>query len=135
MNTMVPKHMPQRAIDFHTVVRMARQIGDVEEATMYGSPAIKVCGKLLAGIPVNPSAEPHSLGVRISIDDRAELIAAAPEIYYVTDHYVDYPVVLVRLHRINPEALKDLLRMAFSFVTRKTSGRKQPRKRGTMKRI
>ena len=46
MNTMVPKHMPQRAIDFHTVVRMARQIGDVEEATMYGSPAIKVRGKL-----------------------------------------------------------------------------------------
>ena len=89
----------------------------------------------MAGIPANKSAEPHSLGVRISIDDRAELIAAAPEIYYVTDHYVDYPVVLVRLHRINPEALKDLLRMAFSFVTRKASGRKQPRKRGTMKRI
>jgi hypothetical protein len=30
----------------------------------------------------------------------------------VTDHYVNYPIVLVRLSRIQLDALKDLLTMA-----------------------
>jgi hypothetical protein len=39
----------------------------------------------------------HSLAVRVGFDDRAELLAAAPDIYYVTDHYLNYNAVLVRL--------------------------------------
>jgi hypothetical protein len=46
-----------------------------------------------------------SLVVRISLEERAELIAAAPDIYYVTDHYLGYPGVLVRLSRVTPERL------------------------------
>jgi hypothetical protein len=38
--------------------------------------------------PANRSAEPASLVVRVDFDDRAELLAAAPDVYYVTDHYV-----------------------------------------------
>ena len=55
----------------------------------------------------------------MDLDDRAELIAADPAVYYVTDHYVDYSSVLVRLPRINPDSLRDLLAMAHKFVTRK----------------
>jgi hypothetical protein len=55
--------------------------------------------------------------VRVGFDDRAELLAAAPEVYYVTDHYLDYSAVLVRLSRVTPEVLRDLLGMAYKFVT------------------
>ena len=59
--------------------------------------------------------------VRVSFDDRAELLAAAPDIYYVTDHYVGYTAVLVRLSRITPDVLRDLLGMAHKFVTARSS--------------
>jgi hypothetical protein len=90
---------------------------DVEESTAYGSPALKVHGKLLACVPSHRSAEPGSLVVRVDFDNRAELLAADPNIYYVTDHYLNYSAVLVRLSRVTPDVLRDLLGMAHKFVT------------------
>jgi hypothetical protein len=48
----------------------------------------------LTCIPIHKSAEPDSLAVRLDYDQRAELMAAAPDVYCLTDHYVNYPVVL-----------------------------------------
>ena len=101
----------------------------VEEGTAYGVPALKVHGKLLACVPANPSAEPGSLVVRVDFDDRAELLAAAPEVYYITDHYADYNAVLVRLSRVNPDVLRDLLGMAYKFVTANAAPHSPSRKR------
>jgi hypothetical protein len=115
------RRAPQPAIDFDTVRKLARELGDVQEPTIHGAPALKVRGKLFAWIPIHKSAEPNSLAVRIDLERRAELMAAAPDVYYVTDHYLNYPSVLVRLSRIHPDALKDLLRMAWSFVVAKAS--------------
>jgi hypothetical protein len=77
----------------------------------------KVAGKLLACVPAHRSAEPGSLVVRVDFDDRAELLAADPDVYYVTDHYLNYSAVLVRLSRVTPDVLRDLLGMAHKFVT------------------
>ncbi len=118
--------MPRRTLDFDTVRKLARELGEVEEHTTRGASALKVHGKLLAWIPIHKSAEPGSLAVRIGIEDCAELIAAAPDIYYLTDHYLNYPTVLVRLTRIEPDALKDLLRMAWAFMAVKSSAKKRP---------
>lgn len=57
---------------------------------------------------------------------RDELIAADPDTYYLTDHYLDYPVVLVRLSRIHIDALRDLLGAAWRFVSAKTPTGKRP---------
>jgi hypothetical protein len=122
--------MPRNKIDFDTVRRIALGLSDVEESTAYRSPAFKVRGKLLAVIPIHKSAEPDSLAVSIDFDQRAELLAGAPDVYYLTDHYVNYPIVLVRLSRIRLDALKDLLGMAWRFVTAKTPrGKSTVRKR------
>src|SRR5256886_16481063 len=75
-------------IDFDTVRKIGLALPGVEESTAYGSPALKVHGKLLTCIAINRSAEPGSLAVRVDFDDRAELLAADPDVYYVTDHYV-----------------------------------------------
>lgn len=113
--------MPRSAINFDTVRTIGLALPGVEESTAYGQPALKVRGKLLACIPANPSAEPGSLALRVDFDDRAELLAADPDVYYVTDHYVGYSAVLVRLSRVNPEVLRDLLGMAYKFVTRRAA--------------
>ena len=101
----------------------------VEESTAYGVPALKVHGKLLACVPANRSAEPDSLVLRVDFDDRAELLAADPDVYYVTDHDAGYNAVLVRLSRVNSNVLRDLLGMAHKFVTRNAAPSSPARKR------
>jgi hypothetical protein len=127
--------MPGHRSDFDLVRKLARELDGIKESTIHGNPSLKVRGKLLTCIPVHKSAEPRSLAVRIDFDHRAELIAAAPDVYYLTDHYVNYPIVLVRLSRIEPDALKDLLGVAWSFVTAKSSSeRRAIRKDGSARR-
>jgi hypothetical protein len=120
--------MPRTKIDFDVVRKIGLTLPGVEESTAYGSPALKLRGKILAGIAVNRSAEPNSLGVCVDFDDRAELLAADPDVYYVTDHYVEYNFVLVRLSRVNPDVLRDLLGMAHKFITRSTAPKLSARK-------
>jgi len=111
------RQKPTSTINFDTVRKIGLALPGVEESTVYGSPALKVLGKLLACVPAHRSAEPGSLVVRVGYDDRAELLAAAPDVYYVTDHYLNYTAVLVRLSRVTPGVLRDLLGMAHKFVT------------------
>ena len=122
--------MPRDTSNFDTVRKVALTLPGVEEGTAYGQPALKLKGKLLACFPAKRSAEPGSLVVRVDLDDRAELLAAAPDVYYVTPHYVGYNAVLVRLSRINREILRDLLGMACKFVARSAAPRSAaPRRR------
>jgi hypothetical protein len=121
--------MPRSKINFDTVRKIGLALPGVEESTAYGSPALKVHGELLACVPANRSAEPGSLAVRLGSDDRAELLAAAPDVYYVTDHYLNYNAVLVRLSRVTPDILRDLLGMAHKFVTAETARRSPSRNR------
>ncbi len=121
--------MPRSTIDFDTVRNIGLALPGVEESTAYGLPALKIQGKLLACVPANASAEPGSIVVRVDFDDRAELLAAAPDVYYVTDHYLDDSAVLVRLSRVNPDVLRDLLGMAHKFVTANVVLRSPSRKR------
>jgi hypothetical protein len=99
------------------VRKIGLALSGVVESTAYGSPALKVRGKLLACVPSHRSAEPGSLLVRVDFDDRAELLATDPDVYYVTDHYLNYTSVLVRLSRVTPDVLRDLLGLAHKFVT------------------
>ncbi len=121
--------MPEKTITFDVVRKIGLAFPGVEESTAYGSPALKVRGKLLACIPTHRSAEPDSLAVCVDLDDRAALLAEAPDTYYVTDHYLPYECVLVRLSKLNPDALRDLLGMAHKFLTRKAPNRPRARNR------
>ena len=126
--------MAGRTVNFDTVREIGLTLPGVGESTAYGQPALKVHGKLLACLPANRSAEPGSLAVRVDFADRAELLAEAPDVYYVTEHYVDYNAVLVRMARVNPGVLRDLLGMAYKFVTRKVAPPARAKARGRGKR-
>jgi hypothetical protein len=94
---------------------------DVEATTKYdGSPVLKVDGMFMAGLATHPSAEPDTLVVRAGLEDRERLVEDAPEIYYLTDYYRSYPLVLVRLSRVEPDALHDLLSVSWRMTTAKS---------------
>jgi hypothetical protein len=108
--------MAKKAIDFDVVRELALELPDVEESTIHGAPSLKVRGKLLACPALHRSTEPNTLAVRLDAGQRARLIAAAPSIYYVTEHYVKHPTVLVRLSRMDRNSLRELLDMAWRFA-------------------
>jgi len=125
--------MASRKIDFDVVREIAMALPDVEESTIHGAPSLKVRGRLLTCPAIHASAEPNTLAVRIDFDQRAALMAAEPSVFYVTDHYVSTPTVLVRLGHIDRESLRNLLGVAWQFVSSKTkaTGRRAGNQRRT----
>lgn len=122
--------MPRKKPDFDIVRKIAMGLSDVEESTIHGAPSLKVRGKLLTCPAIHKSAEPNTLAVRIGFEERARLLAAAPGTYYLTEHYLKHPVVLVRLSRITRDSLRELLGLAWSFVTSHTSKVSNPERGG-----
>jgi hypothetical protein len=110
-------------MDFEAVRKIGCALPGVEPGTSWGQPALKIGKKAFACIASHRSAEPGTLVVRTDFERRAELLAEAPEIYYLTDHYVGYPAVLVRLSKIKPDALRGLLAGAAQFVQREKTAR------------
>ena len=102
---------------FSAVREIGRALSDVEEGTTYGTPALKVNGKMFVCLASHKSAEPDTLVARIGFPQRDEMIATEPDTYYLKEHYVNYPVVLVRLSRVHADALRDLVLMAWRFTS------------------
>jgi hypothetical protein len=104
--------MRKTVATFETVRALGREFPDLQESTMYGSPALKLGKRLVACLAIHRSAEPGSLVVRTDFEQRSALLSEDPETYYVTDHYAKHPVVLVRLARLPHDQLRDLLAAA-----------------------
>jgi hypothetical protein len=81
---------------------------DIIEATSYGDPAFKVGKKFLCRI-----RDADILVVICPLEEKEVLMAAAPGIYFETDHYKGWPAVLVRLKEVEPEELRHRLRKAW----------------------
>jgi hypothetical protein len=118
-----------RAVTFEDVASIGCKLDGVERAIAWGQPALKVRGKMFVCMAAHRSAEPNSLAVRMHFADRDALIADAPETYYLKEHYLNYPWVLVRLSRVRRDALPDLVIGAYQFVQSSNGGKPSPRKK------
>jgi hypothetical protein len=119
-------------VTFEEVRSIALSLEHVEEGTSYGTPAFKVGGKLLARL----REDGDSLVVGTTFEEREEMMAADPDTYYITDHYLKYPWILVRLSQVHSDALRDLLGRAWrlaSMTKQRASGRR--RGRGTIRGV
>jgi hypothetical protein len=113
--------MPARTVDLSVVRAFALRLPNVEDASSARGAGFKVGGRLLACEALHKSAEPNSLMVRVSFDERVRLLAGAPDTYYVTEHYLKHPAVLVRLSRLGRDGLRNLLATAWIFVSEKSA--------------
>jgi hypothetical protein len=100
---------------FSEVRKIAFSIDAVEEGTSYGTPAFKTSGILF--VRYRPDLE--SIVVAMDFDERDAAIEDEPGTYYLTDHYLNYPWILVRLESINKSVLSDLLKNAKKFAEKK----------------
>ncbi|RPI48475.1 MAG: MmcQ/YjbR family DNA-binding protein [Acidobacteria bacterium] len=118
------KRRPAEA--FAIVRTVGLGLPNVEATTKYdGSPVLKLGGCFMAGLATHRSAEPDTLVVRVDLEEREWLLEDAPETYYVTDYYRNYPIVLVRLSRVDRVILRELLSVSWRLTLAKA--RKRPR--------
>ena len=101
---------------------------EVEETTAYGMPAFKAGKTRFAGQPIERrDVEPNSLGVSVSFEERGALIAARPDVYYVTEHFANYPAVLARLRNMRRAELRELLGTAWRHAMERQAPAKKKR--------
>lgn len=101
--------------DFDLVRQAALALPGVEDGTSYGTPALKVRGKLL----VRLKEDGESFVLIVDFDARDILMRADPETFYITEHYNNYRAVLVRFATLDPERLPGLLEQAWREVAPK----------------
>jgi hypothetical protein len=91
---------------FDDVRKLALAWPEVEDGMSYGTPALKVRKKMLARL----KEDGDSLVMPgVPVDERDVLVESRPEVFYFTDHYRDYPIVLIRLSKAKRAIVEPLL--------------------------
>ena len=109
------KETKASAAEFKNLVKIAQRFPGVEVETSW-TPALKVKGKLMARLRTEAEGW---LALRCEFVDREILLQAAPHVFHLTDHYVNYPAVLVDLTAIDADALADVVERAWRKVAPK----------------
>lgn len=103
------KAKAKRGASYARVQEIARELPGVEDSTSYGTPALKVRGTLLARL----KEDGETLVIKTTFTDRDLLLGGAPDVFYLTDHYLKHPWILVRLPQIDESFLRELIAEAW----------------------
>jgi len=113
------------------VIRLASDLPGVTVSTSYGTPALKVGGKLLTRLLPE---DDRLVLPDVPVDERALLIELNPRIFHVTPHYEGYPIVLASLAAVEPEVVRAFLERRWRniapkrAISRRDAGRPDSRR-------
>jgi hypothetical protein len=91
------------------VVKLGLKLPETAVGTSYGTPALKVKNKLIARL----KEDGVTIVLRMEMFEREHRLKTDPAVFFITDHYLNYPWVLVRLAKIETAELRDLLEQAW----------------------
>jgi hypothetical protein len=106
------------SVTFDDIRKIALAWPEVEDGTSYGTPALKMRKKLLARLKedgdslVMPGVPP---------EERELLVERQPKLFYFTDHYRNYPMVLIRLSKAKRTVVEPLLRRQWRTLASKAA--------------
>jgi hypothetical protein len=109
------------AVTFDDIRKIALAWAEVEDGTSYGTPALKVRKKLLARLKEDGDSLVMS---GVPPEERALLVEHEPKLFYFTDHYRNYPMVLIRLSKTKRADIEPLLRRQWRTLASKAAIRK-----------
>lgn len=87
-------------------IAIARTLPQVDVATWYGTPSLKVAGKGFARLRTEAEG---GLVLMCSLDEKERLLESGEPAYYTTPHYDGYGAIIVNLAKIDPSALRELI--------------------------
>jgi len=103
-------------LTFDAVRDLAHALPEVQDSASWGMPALKVRGKLIA----MRKEDGETLAIRTDFLEREALVRIAPDTFFFTDHYRNYPWVLVRLAAVEPAQMAEMLEDAWRRVAPKS---------------
>ena len=98
---------------FAKALAIAKQFPGVEESRSYGTPSIAVKQKFLARLR---SEAEGGLAIRCDIANRDMPLMAAPEVFYLTEHYKNSSMILINLKTVRWDAMKNIIEQAWRMV-------------------
>ena len=96
--------------------RIALSFPEASEKLSYGKPSFFIAKKFFTRLRDEDGSIVWIVG---SIDERDHLLEMDPRTYFITDHYRDYPSVLVRIARIDKTILRKMLERRFRAIAPK----------------
>ena len=105
----------RRGSGIAAVREIALRLPEAEEGTSYGTPAFRVRKKFF--VRIREDAE--TIVVKIDYDEREAVMEADPEAFYITDHYLGYPMLLVRLSAVARDDLESVIEDSYRRVAPK----------------
>ncbi len=96
--------------------KIALSFPGASEGTSYGKPAFLVNGKFFARLRDEDEALVLIVG---SIDERDMLLESDPALFFITEHYKNYPSVLARLSRLDEATLQGMLERRWRTIAPK----------------
>ncbi len=115
--------MTQASLNFITYEQIkfaALLLPEVMEATSYGTPALKVNGKLM----VRLKEDNETVVLRVAWEERERLVTLYPKVFFVTDHYRNHPWVLLCMSAASTKHLNEILLHSWRQVASKTIAKK-----------
>lgn len=96
--------------------RAALSLPETSERLSYGTPAF-FAGKIL--FARLQGDELDTLSVKMDFEERDTRMAREPELFYITPHYLNYPMVLVHLDRLQAPLMEELLAASWRIAATK----------------
>src|SRR5687767_2038789 len=118
----------RRGITVAAARKLLLALQGVTTGTSYGMPSFMLHQRFFARFRDDDTVLVLQLG---SIDDRDVLMQMDPRAYFFTDHYKNYPAVLIRLAEISPTRLAETLAVAWEDVSAKRTPRRKGRRGGS----
>ncbi len=108
-------------VTFDDVREIALELPDVREGITHGSSSFYL-GKKFLGV----RGEGDILIMKSAIVDRDLLVQLEPEKYFITDHYVPFDYVLVRIDKVDRDEVRDLFHKAWRRLALKKLIKEHP---------
>ena len=101
------------AKSYERYLKIALALPGAEASTSYGTPSVKVRGKIMSRWRTEAEG---ALAIRCDFLDRQILLQAQSEVFFLTDHYVNYPMILMRIEKASRDVLMDVVERAWRLV-------------------
>ncbi len=104
------------------IARFALALPEVVESTSYGRPALKRGENLIFAF----RKDLETLALVCGFEERAALMKAYPEVFFITDHYLNYPAVVVRLLAADRVVLREVVKAAWERIGSVEAKKRRP---------
>jgi hypothetical protein len=102
---------------FDGIAKFALTLPGVEARSSYGTPGLYVGKKFMARL----RDDDYDTMVLKPVEDDEQrfLMETQPDVFFLTQHYVGYPTILIRLSKADPLQLQDLVEQSWRRLATK----------------